>query len=152
MDRKRFQEHRIVCESRIRVHIIFTRNRKRAFSKVLNLCFTSKPDRAYMLRPLMDRKMDLEHRKVCKSWILMGIIFTRNQKSAFSKVLKLWSTSKPDRAYVLRPSWTGKWIQEHRKLWKSRIRVGIIITRNRKSAFLKILKLCFTHLMLIKTR
>jgi hypothetical protein len=36
----------------------FNKKRKRAFSKVLKLCSTSKPDSVYKLRSLMDRNMN----------------------------------------------------------------------------------------------
>ena len=123
-----------------RGHHNYKKSEARIF-KGFKLCFTSKPDGAYALRPLMDRKMNLEHRKVCKSRIHMGIIYTKNRKSAFSNVLKLCFTSKPDREYALRPLMDRKMNLEHWKVWKSRIRVGIIFTRNRKSAFSKVWKI-----------
>ena len=45
-----------------RGHHIYKKSEARIF-KGLKLCFTPKPDRAYALRPLMDRKMNLEHMK-----------------------------------------------------------------------------------------
>ena len=145
------QEHRKVCKCRIRVGIIITRNRKSAFSKVLKLCFTSKPDRAYALRSLMDRKMNPNAPEGMQISNPHGHHIYKKSENAFSKVLKLCFTSKPDRAYALRPLTDRKWFQEHLKVCKSRIPMGIIFVRNRKSVFSKVLKLWFTLLMLILT-